>query len=205
MYNKHMTDQVPVISTARLEAFSDGVLAIVITIIMLELKVPSEATLAALRPVAPFLFAYLLSFCQIGTFWNNHHHLLRLTKTVTPKIMWRNLGFLFCISLTPFVTLWLGEHFGAAWPTAFFGLNALVCGGMYWFLQRAVISGNDEMTMAQAGLLQDRKGQLSLLLYALAVPLAFVSHWLSLTLYVAVAVMWFIPDHRVQQVLTPKK
>ena len=199
-----MVERLPVISTARLEAFSDGVLAIVITIIVLEIKVPSEPTLAALQPVAPLFFAYLLSFCQIGTFWNNHHHLLRLTKTVTSKIMWRNLGFLFCISLTPFVTLWLGEHFGAAWPTALFGCNALVCGVMYWFLQRAVIVGNDEATLDRAGLLRDHKGRVSILLYALGVPLAFVSHWFSLALYVAVVILWFIPDHRVQQALLPE-
>lgn len=191
----------PAIPPSRLEAFSDGVMAIIITIIVLEIKIPEKPTLEALKPVLPLFLAYALSFRQIGTYWNNHHHLLQLVNKVTPKIMWANLNFLFFVSLTPFITLWLGENYTAALPTALFGINSLASGLAYRSLQKSVLEGHDQATIANAGLASDFKGIISLLSYALAIPLAFVEHWLSIALYVLVAVMWFIPDRRVEKVL----
>lgn len=189
------------ISPERLQAFSDGVMAIAITIIVLEIKVPHEATLEALKPLLPVFVAYALSFRQVGTYWNNHHHLFRLAKQITPQIMWANLNLLFFISLTPFVTLWLGENFTAAWPAALFGINALACGAAYQGLQRAIIRDHSKEALEAAGLTNDRKGTLSVIAYTAAIPLAFVSTWLSVALYIAVAILWFIPDNRVESVL----
>lgn len=189
------------ISASRLETFSDGVIAVIITIIVLEIKVPHEPTLQALKPLLPVVLAYALSFRQIGTFWNNHHHLLKLAKNVTPKIMWANLNLLFFLSLTPFVTLWWGEHIDATWPTVLFGANALTCAIAYRMLQSAIIADYDQKIIRKAGFNKDFKDNASVLCYLASVPLAFVSPWLSVALYVAVAVIWAIPDRRVETVL----
>lgn len=191
----------PTIPAARLEAFSDGVMAIIITIIVLEIKVPHEPTLHALRPLLPIFLAYALSFRQVGTFWNNHHHLLKLTRTVTPKIMWANLNLLFFLSLTPFVTLWWGENIDAAWPIALFGINALLCGLTYRLLQSAILASHDKAIIKTAGFGNDYKGNMSLAAYAIATPLAFMSPWISIALFITVAVIWVIPDRRVETVL----
>jgi uncharacterized membrane protein len=183
----------------RLEAFSDGVLAIIITIMVLEIKVPHEATLAALRPLAPVLISYLLSFVFVGIYWNNHHHMLHLTRRITGGVMWANLHLLFWLSLTPFVTLWIGEHPEAAAPTAAYGVVLFMSGVAYYVLEQTIVrtEGPDSPLAKAVG--GDFKGKLSAAAYAAAIGLAFVDHWIADAIYVAVAVMWVIPDRRIEK------
>jgi uncharacterized membrane protein len=185
----------------RLEAFSDGVLAIIITIMVLELKVPHGVELAALRPLLPVLLSYVLSFLYVGIYWNNHHHLLHSTKHVSGGILWANLHLLFWLSLFPFTTGWIGENHVAAVPAAVYGLVLLMAAIAYYILQRAIIvqQGPDSLLAAAVG--RDWKGKLSPVLYFLAIPLAFVSPWISHGLYVFVALLWLIPDRRIERVL----
>lgn len=183
-------------TTSRLEAFSDGVLAIIITIMVLELKIPHGAELTDLQPLIPTFLAYLLSFQVIGTYWNNHHHLLHATKAINGKIMWANLHLLFWLSLIPFATAWLGEHYTQSWPTALYGILMLCAAFAYQGLQLSIVkhkSNNDEL-MQKLG--SDIKGKISLGCYSAAVLLAFVNPVFSDLLYVAVALVWFIPDRR---------
>jgi uncharacterized membrane protein len=187
---------------ARLEAFSDGVLAIVITIMVLELRAPAHAALLSdLRPLVPVFLSYVLSFVYVGIYWNNHHHLLHATRGVTGGVLWANLHLLFWLSLIPFVTAWIGENSFAPAPMALYGLVLLMSAVAYTVLQRAILAtpGGGELLRAAIG--GDLKGKLSLVLYAAAIPLAFVSPWLSGGLYVAVAVMWLVPDRRIERVL----
>jgi uncharacterized membrane protein len=185
----------------RLEAFSDGVLAIAITIMVLELKVPHQADLAALKPILPVFLSYVLSFIYVGIYWNNHHHMLHAVRSVSGPILWANLNLLFWLSLVPFVTSWMGENHLAPLPVALYGVVLLMAAGSYTLLTRMIIrhEGKDSpLALATGG---DRKGKVSLLLYILAIPLAFVSVWPAIALYVAVAVIWFIPDRRIERVL----
>ncbi len=185
--------------TTRLEAFSDGVLAIIITIMVLELKVPHAVELAALKPVLPVLLSYVLSFIYLGIYWNNHHHLFQATEEVSGGILWANLHLLFWLSLFPFTTAWMGENHLAAIPTAVYGFVLLMAAIAYYVLQRTIIAkGGRDSLLAQA-IGKDRKGKLSPLLYVAAIPLAFVSSWIASGLYVFVALLWLIPDPRIER------
>ena len=185
--------------TTRLEAFSDGVLAIIITIMVLELKVPHAVELAALKPVLPVLLSYVLSFIYLGIYWNNHHHLFQATEEVSGGILWANLHLLFWLSLFPFTTAWMGENHLAAIPTAVYGFVLLMAAIAYYVLQRTIIAkGGHDSLLAQA-IGKDRKGKLSPLLYVAAIPLAFVSSWIAAGLYVFVALLWLIPDPRIER------
>jgi len=185
-------------SKGRLEAFSDGVIAILITIMMLELHAPLQSTLAALDPVLPVLGCYVLSFVFIGIYWSNHHHLLQLVRQVNGAILWANLHLLFWLSLIPFVTDWMGTNHFATWPVALYGVVLLMCGTAFSILVRLLIrqQGRDSALAAAIG--HDLKGNISLIAYAVAIPLAFFARWLSLGLYVLVALMWLVPDRRIE-------
>jgi uncharacterized membrane protein len=188
-------------SKNRLEAFSDGVIAIIITIMVLELKVPHDPTFAALQDLAPVFGSYVLSFIFIGIYWNNHHHLLHAVRYVSGASLWANLHLLFWLSLVPFTAGWMGENHFARLPVALYGLILLMAGLGYFVLTRTLIArhGSDSQLATAVG--ADFKGQISLVLYAVAVPLSFVSRWIALTIYVVVAVMWLVPDPRIERVL----
>jgi TMEM175 potassium channel family protein len=185
----------------RLEAFSDGVLAIIITIMVLEMKVPHGVSLDVLGPLIPVFLSYVLSFIYLGIYWSNHHHLLHAVRHVNGRILWANLHLLFWLSLIPFVTGWMGENHFAAWPVAFYGAVLLFAAIAYFILTRVLIAyhGRDS-TLAKA-LGKDFKGKVSVLFYAVAIPLSFVNSWLACALYVLVAVMWLIPDRRIEGAL----
>lgn len=188
--------------TARLEAFSDGVLAIIITIMVLEMKVPHGADLDSLRPMLPVFLSYVLSYVNLGIYWNNHHHMLHVTQRVDGGIMWANLHLLFWLSLVPFVTGWMGENNFAPAPMAMYGAVLLMAGIAYWILQREIITdqGRDSILAVAVG--GDIKGRLSPILYLIAIPLAFVNQWIAGALYVSVALMWLTPDRRIERVLS---
>jgi len=188
-------------SKGRLEAFSDGVIAIIITIMVLEMKIPHEAGLGALRPLIPIFLSYVLSFVYIGIYWNNHHHLFQAVRQVNGHILWANMNLLFWISLIPFVTGWMGENHFAAWPVALYGMVLLLAGIAYVILTRILIiyHGGDSVLATAVG--RDFKGKVSIVLYAVAIPLSFVSSLFAELLYVLVAVMWFIPDRRIEKAL----
>lgn len=185
----------------RLEAFSDGVLAIVITIMVLELSAPEEATLAALRPLIPTFLSYALSFVFIGIYWNNHHHLFQAVKQVDGRILWANLHLLFWLSLTPFVTAWMGETRFAAWPVALYGVDLLASAIAYFILTRTLIARHGTDSVLASAVNRDVKGKISLVIYLAAIPLAFVSTWLAGGLYVLVAILWLVPDRRIEDLL----
>jgi uncharacterized membrane protein len=186
---------------ARLEAFSDGVIAILITIMVLELKVPHEPRLRALLPLVPVFLTYVLSFIYLGIYWVNHHHLLHAVTRVTGKILWANLHLLFWLSLVPFVTGWMGENHFASTPTSIYGVVFLAAAIAYTILQRTIIEAQGPESKLRIAVGSDVKGKISLALYASAIPLAFVNEWLSDALYVTVALMWLIPDRRVESAL----
>src|SRR6266576_5476036 len=187
--------------TTRLEAFSDGVLAIIITIMVLELKVPHAVELAALKPVLPVLLSYVLSFIYLGIYWNNHHHLFQVTEEVSGGSLWANLHLLFWLSLFPFTTAWMGENHLAAIPTAIYGFVLLMAAIAYYLLQRAIIAEQGRDSLLAKAIGGDWKGKLSPLLYLVAIPLAFVNPWLANSLYIVVALMWLVPDRRIERVL----
>lgn len=188
-------------SKGRMEAFSDGVLAIVITIMVLELSVPHEAELAALLALAPIFLSYVLSFIFIGIYWNNHHHLLQAIQYVDGRVLWANLHLLFWLSLIPFVTGWMGENRFAAWPVALYGVVLLLAAVAYFILVRVLLAlhGRDSKLATAVG--SDTKGKLSIGFYITAIPLAFVNPWLAFALYVVVATIWLIPDRRIERTL----
>lgn len=189
----------------RLEAFSDGVIAIILTIMVLELHVPKGASeLADLREVAPVFASYVLSFVNIGIYWNNHHHLLHATKRVDAAVQWANLHLLFWLSLIPFTTGWMGENHFAATPTAVYGVVMLMCAIAYFILQREIIKEQGSESIVARAVGDDLKGKISPAAYALAIPLAYVNQWISGALYVAVALMWLIPDRRIERVLADR-
>jgi uncharacterized membrane protein len=191
--------------TTRLEAFSDGVLAIIITIMVLELKVPHAVELAALRPVLPVLLSYVLSFIYLGIYWNNHHHLFQATEEVSGGILWANLHLLFWLSLFPFTTAWMGENHLAAIPTAIYGFVLLMAAIAYYVLQRTIIAKEGRESLLAQAVGKDWKGKLSPLFYLVAIPLAFVSSWIAGALYVFVALLWLIPDPRIERKLEKRK
>jgi uncharacterized membrane protein len=190
-------------SKGRLEAFSDGVMAIIITIMVLEMKVPQGADLVALRPLIPVFLSYVLSFMFLGIYWNNHHHLLQAIQHVNGRILWANLHLLFWLSLTPFVTGWMGANHFAAWPVALDGTVLLLAGFAYFILTRALMAHHGRNSALATALGRDFKGKASLVCYAVAIPLAFVHSWVAGALYVLVAVMWLIPDRRLEKALAP--
>ena len=185
----------------RLEAFSDGVLAILITILVLELKVPRGTTFADLRPVLPVFLCYVLSFVYLAIYWNNHHHMLHLVKHVSGGVLWANLHLLFWLSLVPFVTGWMGENHFAAVPTALYGVVLLMAAIAYWLLQGTIIARQGPGSPLAAAIGRDLKGKLSPLLYLLAIPAAFYHEWVADGLYVAVALIWLVPDRRIERAL----
>jgi uncharacterized membrane protein len=187
--------------SGRLEAFSDGVLAIIITIMVLEMKVPHGASLADLWPLFPVFLSYVLSFVYLGIYWNNHHHMLHVTERVNGAILWANLHLLFWLSLIPFVTGWMGENNFAPAPTALYGVVLLAAAIAYWMLQRVIIAEQRESSLLATAVGGDLKGKLSLLLYAIAIPAAFLHQWISGGIYVLVALIWLIPDRRIERAL----
>lgn len=188
----------------RLEAFSDGVLAIIITIMVLELKVPHGEDLAALQPLLPVFFSYVLSFVYVGIYWNNHHHMLHTMEHVSGGVLWANLHLLFWLSLFSFVTGWMGENHFAPLPCAFYGGVLMMAGVAYTILSRTIINedGGEASLLAKA-VGKDYKGQLSVACYAAAIVISFFNHWISLAIYVFVALMWLVPDKRIEKVLPP--
>jgi uncharacterized membrane protein len=183
----------------RLEAFSDGVLAVAITIMVLELKVPHDASVAALLTLWPVFLSYVLSFIYIGIYWNNHHHMLHATHQVSGGVLWANLHLLFWLSLIPFTTGWMGENHFASLPTALYGGVLLMAAIAYWLLQQCIVSANGEQSVLARAIGGDWKGKLSPLAYITAIPLAFVSPWISCALYAAVALVWLVPDRRIER------
>ena len=186
----------------RLEAFSDGVIAIIITIMVLELKIPHEADLAALRPLVPVFLSYVLSFVYLGIYWNNHHHLLQAARNVNGRVLWANLHLLFWLSLIPFVTGWTGENYFATLPVALYGTVLLFSGIAYFILTRTLIAHHGKDSTLAIAIGQNLKGKISVVLYAIAIPLSFVNSWVAFMLYVLVAIMWLIPDRRIEKALT---
>ena len=185
----------------RLEAFSDGVLAIIITVMVLELKVPHGSTLAALKPLLPVFLTYLLSFIYLAIYWNNHHHLLKAAPKVNGGIMWANLHLLFWLSLFPFVTGWMGENHFTPAPTALYGAVMLLAAIAYNVLQSIIIAAQGPGSKLAASIGRDLKGKLSPVLYAIAIAAAFVRPWISGCLYVIVALLWLVPDRRIARVV----
>jgi uncharacterized membrane protein len=185
----------------RLEAFSDGVIAIIITIMVLEMKVPQGATPAALLPVAPVFLSYVLSFVYVGIYWNNHHHLLQTAHKISGPMLWANLHLLFWLSLFPFATAWMGEHHDSAAPTALYGVVTLMAAVSYYLLQCAIIAADGAGSALRRALGRDWKGRLSPFLYAAGIVAAFRFTWLAQALYAFVALIWLVPDRRIENVL----
>ncbi|MDB5036527.1 MAG: hypothetical protein JWQ35_55 [Bacteriovoracaceae bacterium] len=183
---------------SRLEAFSDGVLAIIITIMVLELKVPHGASFADLVPMLPIFLSYILSFIYVGIYWSNHHHLFHAVKSVNGGILWANLHMLFWLSLTPFVTAWAGENHFSEWPVACYGFVLLMSGTAYSILTKALLKHHGRDSFLAKALGKDTKGKLSIIFYATAIPLAFWMPAISCAIYILVALMWIIPDRRIE-------
>jgi uncharacterized membrane protein len=186
----------------RLKAFTDGVLAIIITIMVLELRVPHDAALTSLRPLVPVVLSYALSFVYLTIYWNNHHHLLHVTRHVTGGILWANAHLLFWLSLVPFVTGWMGENHFAPVPMAAYGGVLFLAGVAYLVLQRAIIRSQGPESVLAAAVGRDMKGKVSALAYALAIPAAFIRPWIAGMVFVGVAMMWLIPDRRIEDLKT---
>jgi uncharacterized membrane protein len=183
----------------RLEAFSDGVIAIIITIMVLELKTPEGTDLAALRPLLPVFLSYILSFVYVGIYWNNHHHLLQAARHVNGAVLWANLHLLFWLSLMPFVTAWAGEHNFASWPMVCYGAVLWLAGLAYYLLSRALIAAHDQNSVLAKAIGRDTKGILSLVFYTIAIALAFFLPLAAFAVYVLVAIIWLIPDRRIEK------
>jgi uncharacterized membrane protein len=188
----------------RLEAFSDGVLAIIITILVLELKVPHGTEFATLAPLLPVFLAYVLSFVYLGIYWNNHHHLLHAARRVSGGTLWANLHLLFWLSLLPFVTAWMGENHFAAVPTALYGFVLLMAAVAYWILQRMIIATEGSESLLARAIGRDYKGNLSILVYAISIPLAFRNEWLAEACFILVALMWLVPDRRIERAMATR-
>jgi uncharacterized membrane protein len=187
-------------SKGRIEAFSDGVIAILITIMVLELRPPEGTEPAALRPLIPVFLSYVLSFIYLGIYWVNHHHLFQVVQTVSGNVLWANIHLLFWLSLVPFVTAWMGENGFARWPVAFYGVVLLLAAVAYYFLTRALLAVHGpDSTLARA-LGNDFKGKISIIIYVVAILLAFIAPWAAGGLYVVVALIWLVPDQRMERV-----
>ena len=189
-------------SKNRMESFSDGVIAIIITIMVLELKVPRGENFQALAPLIPVFLSYVLSFVYVGIYWNNHHHMLHTCNKVTGSMLWANLHLLFWLSLFPFATGWMGENHFAAATSAFYGVVLLMAAVAYWILQQLIIASQGRDSLLKKAVGSDWKGKLSPALYVVAIPTAFWSHWVSQAIYVLVALFWLIPDRRIERVLS---
>ena len=185
-------------SKTRLEAFSAGVIAILITIMVLEFRTPPGHDWPALVPLLPKFFAYALSFVFLGIYWNNHHHMLHMTQHVTGAILWANLHLLFWLSLIPFTTAWFGETRAAPVPTAVYGLVMLLAGAAYYLLEHLIIASQGDSSPLKEAVGVDTKGKVSVLLYSIAIPMAFLRSWISAAIYVGVALMWLVPDRRIE-------
>jgi len=186
----------------RLESFSDGVLAIIITIMVLQLNVPKSSDIAALYPIIPVFLGYVLSFIYVGIYWNNHHHLLKASNHVTGAMLWANLALLFWLSLFPFTTAWMAENHFASWPTALYGVVLLMASIFYFVLQKQIIKADGEKSTLQTAIGQNRKGKITIILYVIAICTALIWPHLAQTIYVIGAVIWFIPDRRIERVLS---
>jgi len=186
----------------RLEAFSDGVFAVIITIMVLEMRAPHGADLAALRPLVPIFLSYVLSFVFLGIYWSNHHHMLQAVQHVSGPILWANLHLLFWLSLIPFVTNWMGENHFSEWPAALYGAVLFFAAIAYYILARTLVSLHGKSSTLATALGADFKGKISIVICAVAMPLAFVRSWLACGLYVLIAVMWLVPDRRIERTLT---
>lgn len=189
---------------SRLEAFSDGVLAILITIMVLEMKVPKGATLYDLEEVYPVFLSYILSFLYLGIYWNNHHHLFQVTKYVNGKVLWANLHLLFWLSLIPFTSGWIGRTNFSAVPNALYGVVLLMSAIAYFILQYLILKIHGNNSILHKAIGKDYKGRISLVLYAAAIPLSFVSQWVSISIYFGVALLWIVPDKRIEKTLYQK-
>jgi len=189
-------------SKNRMEAFSDGVIAIIITIMVLELKVPRGENFQALAPLIPVFLSYVLSFVYVGIYWNNHHHMLHTSNKVTGSMLWANLHLLFWLSLFPFATGWMGENHFASAPSALYGVVLLMAAVAYWILQQLIIGSQGRDSLLKKAVGSDWKGKLSPVLYVVAILTAFWSQWVSQTIYVLVALFWLIPDRRIERVLS---
>ena len=189
----------------RFEAFSDGVLAIIITIMVLEMKVPHGESLQTLAPLIPVFLSYVLSFVYLGIYWNNHHHMIHVTHKVTGPMLWANLHLLFWLSLVPFVTGWMGENHFAAMPSALYGVVLFMAAIAYYILQQLIIASQGPGSILKKAVRGDWKGKLSPVIYAIAIPLAFWSEWITLSLYVLVALIWLVPDRRIEHVLASQE
>ncbi len=187
--------------TGRLEAFTDGVLAILITIMVLEMKVPHGTDIGSLRPLLPVLLSYLLSFVYLGIYWNNHHHMLHVTSRISGTVLWANLHLLFWLSLVPFVSGWMGENHFAPVPTALYGVVLLMAAIAYLLLQTSILAGEGPGSALAGAVGSDLKGKVSAALYLVAVPAAFLDQRISGAIYVAVALMWLVPDPRIERML----
>jgi uncharacterized membrane protein len=186
----------------RLEAFSDGVIAVIITIMVLEMKVPHGGSVQALAPLIPVFLSYVLSFIYIGIYWNNHHHMLHACSRVTGAMLWANLHLLFWLSLIPFTTGWMGENHFAPAPSALYGFVLLMAAIAYWILQQLIIASHGPESLLKKAVGGDWKGKVSPILYAVAIPMAFVSRWVSLGIYIVVALIWLVPDKRIEKTLS---
>jgi len=193
------------VSKTRLEAFSDGVIAILITILVLELKIPHVDTLEGLRPMLPVFACYVMSFVYLGIYWNNHHHLLHTVDHVNGRILWTNLHLLFWLSLIPFATAWMGENHFSPVPTAVYGGILWMAAVAFTVLVRTIVASQGARSTLRAALGRDRKGKISLVLYSVAIAATFFDHWISVGLYVLVAMIWFVPDSRIESRLKPLK
>jgi uncharacterized membrane protein len=185
----------------RMEAFSDGVFAVIITIMVLEMKAPNGTSLTALRPVLPVFLSYVLSFVYVGIYWNNHHHLLQAAQRVSGGILWANLHLLFWLSLTPFITAWMGNNHFAPWPVALYGAVLLLAGTAYFILTKTLIAHHGKDSTLARSIGSDVKGKVSLVVYAIAIPLSFKQPWIAFAFYVTVAIMWLLPDPRIEKTL----
>ncbi len=188
-------------SKSRLEAFTDGVIAVIITIMVLDMKVPQGADFDALRSALPVFLAYALSFANVGIFWNNHHHMLHATERINGMVLWANLLLLFWMSLIPFVIRWMDNAHFAPSPTSAYGVVLVLCSISYILLERAIIKCNGPTSKLARAVGHDTKSKISLLIYVVAIPLAFVRPWIALTLYVVIAMSWFIPDRRIESLV----
>jgi uncharacterized membrane protein len=196
-----MTQPKPVMSKGRLEAFSDGVIAVIITIIVLEMKAPHGDEPAALLPLIPVFMSYVLSFLYVGIYWNNHHHMFHATQRISGAVLWANLHLLFWLSLVPFVTAWMGENHFAAMPTALYGVILFFAAVAYTILQSVLVATEGQDSLLKAAIGRDFKGKLSMVAYASAIGLAFMWQWLAGLIYLLVALMWLIPDRRIERAL----
>ena len=191
--------------TGRLEAFSDGVIAIIITIMVLELKIPHGATFDALMPLVPVFLSYVLSFVYVGIYWNNHHHMLHASEAVTGPILWANLHLLFWLSLFPITTAWVGEHHTAAAPSALYGVVLLMAAIAYWILQQSIIASQGPQSLLKKAVGGDWKGKASPALYVAGIAASFWFPWLAQIVYLLVALLWLIPDKRIENTLVQHK